>query len=439
MDGSLRTAPEPTLVRPASRARRRAALRRRGLRAPRRDARGRPAGGPGLLRGRAGRHPPGPARARRRRRPDPPAPRRPRHRRPAPLLRPPRPARPTRPHYVGRVSVTDAEQDPLVVDWRAPVAEPFYRATAVEPMGVVRRRHFLTRPADGRVLVGLDDEVFDADAADGRRSSSVIGRGRAARGARPGPHRPDGRHRRHDPGRAGRGDPSGAAGRARRDRRCRAPARRPSRCTAPRTSSTRTGSRLEAGGVLLVGSEHDLPALHRPGAPVARRGRRAARHRRPGSSRSTGCVAEDDARRRDGQGRRPHGRGHRATRCATASTRSPRDTVARPRRRGPAPAARRRRRGSSSAPAASAARTTRSARVSCVRSSSTCASSTGARSARAAPDDPEWDRELDGRIRRTPEVRAALERMWPVLTGGELVHDLFSFPALVRSRGRRDR
>ncbi len=51
----------------------------------------------------------------------------------------------------------------------------------------------------------------------------------------------------------------------------------------------------------------------------------------------------------------------------------------------------------------------------------------------AAPDDPDWDRELDARLRRTPEVYAALERMWPVLTGGELVHDLFSFTALVRS------
>jgi tRNA (guanine37-N1)-methyltransferase len=42
----------------------------------------------------------------------------------------------------------------------------------------------------------------------------------------------------------------------------------------------------------------------------------------------------------------------------------------------------------------------------------------------AAPDDADWDRELDARIRRLPEVRAALNRMWPVLTGGEL-------PALV--------
>jgi hypothetical protein len=51
----------------------------------------------------------------------------------------------------------------------------------------------------------------------------------------------------------------------------------------------------------------------------------------------------------------------------------------------------------------------------------------------AAPDDADWDRELDARLRRIPEVREALERMWPVLSGGELLHDLFSFPGLIRS------
>ncbi|MBK5287129.1 MAG: AAA family ATPase, partial [Acidimicrobiia bacterium] len=64
--------------------------------------------------------------------------------------------------YVGRLGVDDAEHTPLVVDWRAPVAEPFYRATAVSPMGVVRRRHLLTK--HGRQVVGVDDEVFDAAA-----------------------------------------------------------------------------------------------------------------------------------------------------------------------------------------------------------------------------------------------------------------------------------
>ncbi|MFM8302775.1 MAG: HelD family protein, partial [Actinomycetota bacterium] len=51
----------------------------------------------------------------------------------------------------------------------------------------------------------------------------------------------------------------------------------------------------------------------------------------------------------------------------------------------------------------------------------------------AAPDDPDWDREVAGKIRRIPEVKIALERMWPVLSGAELIHDLFSFEALVRS------
>ena len=52
-----------------------------------------------------------------------------------------------------------------------------------------------------------------------------------------------------------------------------------------------------------------------------------------------------------------------------------------------------------------------------------------------APDD--WEAELSARLRRSPEVRTALERMWPVLSGAELVHDLFSFPALIRSASDR--
>ena len=65
--------------------------------------------------------------------------------------------------YIGRLAVDDAEHNPLVIDWRAPIAEPFYRATAVEPMHVVRRRHFITR--GGRYITALDDEVFDAEAS----------------------------------------------------------------------------------------------------------------------------------------------------------------------------------------------------------------------------------------------------------------------------------
>ena len=59
--------------------------------------------------------------------------------------------------HIGRLAVSGEDQEPLVVDWRAPVAEPFYRATGVDTMGLVRRRHFAT---EGRRLVGIEDEVF---------------------------------------------------------------------------------------------------------------------------------------------------------------------------------------------------------------------------------------------------------------------------------------
>ncbi|MEY2461438.1 MAG: hypothetical protein QOG30_3268, partial [Acidimicrobiaceae bacterium] len=75
--------------------------------------------------------------------------------------------------YVGRLAVADEDGDPLVVDWRAPAAEPFYRALPQDPMGVVRRRHFRWR--DGE-LVGLDDEVFDLSAA-GEAGLSLVGEG----------------------------------------------------------------------------------------------------------------------------------------------------------------------------------------------------------------------------------------------------------------------
>jgi hypothetical protein len=64
--------------------------------------------------------------------------------------------------YIGRLAVADAEGEPLIVDWRAPVAEAFYRAVPADPMGVVRRRHLRWR---WEQLVGLDDELFDAERA----------------------------------------------------------------------------------------------------------------------------------------------------------------------------------------------------------------------------------------------------------------------------------
>jgi DNA helicase IV len=59
--------------------------------------------------------------------------------------------------YLGRIGVRDEDHVPLVVDWRTPVAERFYRATGADPAGLKRRRHFA---CDGRHLVGLEDEFF---------------------------------------------------------------------------------------------------------------------------------------------------------------------------------------------------------------------------------------------------------------------------------------
>src|SRR5215216_2097675 len=59
--------------------------------------------------------------------------------------------------HIGRLAVADEQSEPIVVDWRAPVAEPFYRATGAEPMGLVRRRHFAV---EGRTVLGIEDELF---------------------------------------------------------------------------------------------------------------------------------------------------------------------------------------------------------------------------------------------------------------------------------------
>lgn len=61
------------------------------------------------------------------------------------------------PFHIGRLAVADDDREPVVVDWRAPVAEPFYRATGRDSMGIARRRHFVV---EGRELLGIEDELF---------------------------------------------------------------------------------------------------------------------------------------------------------------------------------------------------------------------------------------------------------------------------------------
>jgi hypothetical protein len=65
-------------------------------------------------------------------------------------------------HYVGRIGIRDDASQPLVVDWRAPAAAAFYRATAAEPLGVVRRRMI---QSVGEKVTGIEDDLLDPEAA----------------------------------------------------------------------------------------------------------------------------------------------------------------------------------------------------------------------------------------------------------------------------------
>lgn len=73
--------------------------------------------------------------------------------------------------YIGRMGVRDDEYEPLVIDWRAPAAAAFYRATPVAPQNVVRRR--VLRCRDSKVL-GVEDDLMVTDAPEGM---TVVGDG----------------------------------------------------------------------------------------------------------------------------------------------------------------------------------------------------------------------------------------------------------------------
>lgn len=65
--------------------------------------------------------------------------------------------------YIGRLGVRDDDYEPLVIDWRAPAASPFYRATPVQPMGVLRRRVLRSK---GARVIGVEDDLMVPEAPD---------------------------------------------------------------------------------------------------------------------------------------------------------------------------------------------------------------------------------------------------------------------------------
>ncbi|MBI4898932.1 MAG: AAA family ATPase [Actinobacteria bacterium] len=74
--------------------------------------------------------------------------------------------------YIGRIGVRDLDLEPLVIDWRARAAEPFYRATPAEPMDVVRRRVLRCR---NDIVVGIEDDLLNAEAVPD--DMAIIGEG----------------------------------------------------------------------------------------------------------------------------------------------------------------------------------------------------------------------------------------------------------------------
>ena len=344
----------------------------------------------------------------------------------------------------------------------------------------MRRRHLITKK--GREVTGLDDEVFD------QRAIADAGLEVAGEGALLAALERD---------RTGRMGDIVATIQAEQDQAIRAeiagilvvaggpgtgktavalaPRRVPPlHAPAPARVVRRAARRAEPG----------VPALHRAGAAVARRAGRPALDthrpqappaRRPRSSRDDVAALKGDARmarvieravadrerplagelvlvidglRSAHHARRhhPHRRRRRAggeapttrsgsSSCVASSTCSSRATRKHSSATsGPASSTRR---ASPTAPTRRTAAQNRVGNVTSIFDRDATADPTVAGALARGEAPPEgWESELRARIRNRPEVREALERCWPVISGAELVNDLFGFSALTRSAAR---
>ncbi|TQF07436.1 AAA family ATPase [Kitasatospora acidiphila] len=72
--------------------------------------------------------------------------------------------------YIGRRHVHDAEGDPMVIDWRAPVSQTFYQASRKDPMDIAKRRRF---GYTGGELTAYEDENL-SDPAEIEQASALL-------------------------------------------------------------------------------------------------------------------------------------------------------------------------------------------------------------------------------------------------------------------------
>jgi len=79
--------------------------------------------------------------------------------------------------HIGRRHVHDQDGHPVVIDWRAPISRPFYRASQAEPMGLHRRRRF---GFQGGELTAYEDERFAAGQLAGRGLDALVSRAESA-------------------------------------------------------------------------------------------------------------------------------------------------------------------------------------------------------------------------------------------------------------------
>ena len=303
--------------RPAAGDRRRAAARRPGLRPARRAAPGRVPGREGGLSARRGRHVRRAGRAGRDGVPRGPAPARPGHRVRGPGLRPARPAAPAPCTTSAGWASADENSQPLVVDWRAPAAAAFYRATAGRAAG-------RGPPPDDPVQPASGSPASRTTCSTRRPRRRTCGSSATAR-CWPACPRPPARGMRDIV----------ATIQREQDEAIRSPASGVTIVTGgPGTGKTAVAlhraayllysdrNRFAGGGILVVGPSGGVRRLHRDRAAVARRGHRDAALARLAGRRATTPTRVDptDGRRDQGLAADAPGAasGPRTTRCRAA-------------------------------------------------------------------------------------------------------------------------